>query len=49
MPDIHELVALIAELTSLLTATQKLADLVRAHNAHVAVIQSRLDATPTQC
>jgi uncharacterized coiled-coil protein SlyX len=49
MADFPELLLLISELTSLLAAAQKLADMLVAHKASVARMQAKLDATPTQC
>lgn len=48
MVDLPELLVLIAELTSLLTATQKLADMVISHNAHLALVEAKFGATPAR-
>ena len=49
MIDISEILTLIAELAALLQASQRLAEMVAEHNAHVKRIEARLDQAPTQC
>ena len=49
MNDIAEIVALITQLTTLLATLEKLGELTRLHDKHLATTEARIDALPTQC
>jgi hypothetical protein len=49
MVDLQEVLSLISELTTLLAACQKVAQMIQEHNAHVARIEARLADLSAQC